>query len=129
MPVELYHRVFRTFLDRVEKFDELPSSSDYGAVTSILLGAQDMYDDEKARVARLSKDLPLILGRELVVEKVQKCEADGLIKAQACGNGISPIAAILEAKNEIGTGGCDPSVQGAVSYLYIWNQDKVCDGA
>ena len=51
-------------------------------------------------------------------------EADGIITT-AISDGHLALRGIFENKNEIGATGCDPNLQGCLSYIKYWSMAEV----
>ncbi|KAG9081028.1 hypothetical protein FRC06_005896 [Ceratobasidium sp. 370] len=126
LPVELYHPVFSDFI-RNTRHPKRPEPSDLRAVEDLLLSAQALYDVEDNRKLEMYKYLGAILDVQITQQAIKKCNAGGLILSRRSKSmGLtSGYCAIVEATNEIGTGDCDPSVQGAESYGHYWSQDSM----
>ncbi|KAG9094098.1 hypothetical protein FS749_013117 [Ceratobasidium sp. UAMH 11750] len=77
----------------------------------------------------MHKHLETILDVQITQPPIKKCSTSGLIlsrysESMNLNNGC---CAVVEVKNEIGTGDCDPSIQGAESYGHYWSQDSMDD--
>lgn len=119
LPVWLYSEAFAFFLKEINAADVLPTAR-YLEVEGLLFSAQEIYSNEAKRVTAIKPVLATILNNQILSETIPKCLAGGLISIT--DGPLHAYSAILEVKNEIGTGGCDPSVQGAHSYAQCWSQ-------
>lgn len=94
-------------------------------VVEVISIATDIYRTESDRIIEMREILSKKFGTILVVEYGRngyKC--DGVLTAKV-NNILTAYIGILEAKNELGLGGCDPSYQGALYYQGYWSQSSV----
>lgn len=68
------------------------------------------------------KDLEELIGKQFSTTGAQEGGPDGLIVASggAC-------CIIVETQEEMGEGGCDPSIQAALVYAKYWTSDQVSE--
>ncbi|CAE6492633.1 unnamed protein product [Rhizoctonia solani] len=121
-PIEIFHPVFRIFLRDLHQVGTV-SARDYRLTEELLRASQDTYSDEGARRNTMVNCLIKLLICNIDVETIKGCTADGVIKIRDLDNALQAYCSILEFKNEIGSGHCDPSIQGAESYAKYWFQD------
>ncbi|KAH7334532.1 hypothetical protein B0J17DRAFT_111141 [Rhizoctonia solani] len=84
---------------------------------------QDTYNKEPAcggRTAAILSILDSLLKPYLISSEASEIKADGSIQTE---NGDCYI--IMQVKDGIGTGGSDPTIQGAVIYAKHWAQDHL----
>ncbi|KAG8743497.1 hypothetical protein FRC10_011970 [Ceratobasidium sp. 414] len=65
------------------------------------------------------------LASDIVKDTVPKCTADGVVAFVDMDTALKGYCAIIEVKNEVGTGNCDPTIQGAESFAIYWSQEKM----
>ncbi len=125
VPIQLYHPSFAKFLratreDTVE-IDLKPG--DYSATHSFIHSSAALYTDESRRVEATRVFLDMFLGRPIPGLDICGMRADGACRV-FCGS-LYALAALKEDKNEIGTGGCDPSHQCALDFRYYYAREEV----
>jgi hypothetical protein len=128
LPVGLYSPVFDNFSAALktepDEFDL--RNTIHRTISTLCTHAVDIYGTEEGRWNVIKPLLQVILGAPIEHKKTATGAAsDGVICSQVAGRQV--FRAIFEIKNEIGTGGCDPSVQGAFSYRNYYSQRPVCD--
>lgn len=101
----------------------------YRTVGSFLVASCNLY---KSKLERRSALLPILM--ELLDEPIISGElledgssSDGICttKMEVGGEGMFALLMLLELKNEIGTGGCDPSVQTSFPFTRWWSENRV----
>lgn len=121
-PVALYHPVFDAFTNELDSTAELPTQT-YALVNDLLEASQAMYPTElgpNSRTQSLRPILEKLLPPYLGIREAPGTKSDGLITAR---NGAPCM--VMEINNEIGTGGSDPTVQGAISYAKYWGENQL----
>ncbi|CUA67434.1 hypothetical protein RSOLAG22IIIB_03080 [Rhizoctonia solani] len=121
-PIGLFNPVFDSFQGRIASDTFAPTALQLSNILPLLTASQKIYDSEPGpdgRTAALTHLLEQILTFDILEVSMPKTKSDGLI-TEADG----PHLMFMEVKNEIGTGGCDPSVQGAIAYVSYWGQAK-----
>ncbi|KAJ1302980.1 hypothetical protein OPQ81_003272 [Rhizoctonia solani] len=124
LPIQLYHPIFDIFTKALDTTEELGNSM-YAQVETLLHACQEVYADEQIRWASIEPYFWQILHSRIDEHRVQKCQADGAITFTEQYGLLKAYCAILEVKNEIGTGKSDPSIQGGESYGIYWSQDEM----
>ncbi|QRW11351.1 kinase domain protein [Ceratobasidium sp. AG-Ba] len=121
-PLEIYHPVFHDFKTHVQSTSDL-NPNDLQTMEFLLSESQDMYPNEDERVSAIGDWLDALLGREISVHKISGCVSNGVIRAPPRMGTKTRRAylLIMEARNEIGTGDSDPSIQCAESYARYWS--------
>ncbi|PVF94281.1 hypothetical protein CPB86DRAFT_818107 [Serendipita vermifera] len=121
--IYLYHSIFWEFHSkRLERGEELPS--DFRVeVYRLLVAAAETYRSERDRRRAVEKNLTALFG-----EPIGQIMLDDKSSSNGCIISFSgtywTLRLLIELKNEIGTGGCDPSVQGSYSTRKYWVDDK-----
>ena len=106
-------------LEHLEAF--APNSADVDHAFDLIENAASSFDEEGEREAGLRS----ILGGLLVGKRQWQVPiADGMTKSYGVRLGKSLAYLIVEAKNELGSGG-DPFLQGLLTYSKILAQDQV----
>ncbi|QRV79847.1 adaptin amino-terminal region protein [Ceratobasidium sp. AG-Ba] len=125
LPVQLFHPVFDHFLRALEASDE-PSASDYKNVQMLAFTGQDVYRNEGDRWKLLLSRFLVALDSKIARDHpVQNCKPDGLIQFFSTELATDLYCSIIEIKNEVGTGACDPGIQAAEDYGICWSQGDV----
>ncbi|EUC53734.1 adaptin amino-terminal region protein, partial [Rhizoctonia solani AG-3 Rhs1AP] len=126
VPIQLFHPAFDYFAAQIKEPVSL-ISEEYILVEDLLLSAQDFYDGENTRWNAMKDLLSAVIGHLIQVEPITKCESGGAVIFSAKYRSRKAYGAIVTIENEIGTGGCDPYIQGAQVYSRRWSQTKVDD--
>jgi hypothetical protein len=125
LPIQLYHPVFSAFDEFMQSSDVLPDAADYATAHTLLVQSAALYPKEEMREEVL---LPLL--RQALHKPLQRIVNANGTKSDFsytvnCEKHLDALAFLGEQKNEIGTGGCDPSVQAGFSYRQFWTEDRV----
>lgn len=126
-PVTLFEEVFSTFQRAMSgERQELEISSEYHQhVITFLLNSSKMYPTELGREQALKLTLRELLGLDIYQEALpDRTQSDGVCTIDA-KPGCRALLLLLELKNEIGKGDCDPSVQASFSFSRWWSRDMV----
>ncbi|KAF8592728.1 hypothetical protein K439DRAFT_1379042 [Ramaria rubella] len=116
-PIGLFHPVFDLFQANMTKEDPVALET-YTSVKSLFQASAEMYSEEKYRTAEISKHLKNLVYGTIAPVIADKVVSDGVITAVY---GVThAYLGILEVKNEIGTAGSDPSIQGCLAYRKYW---------
>lgn len=121
--ISIYHPVFSEFQTHLGNEELKPTADQVRNALKLLEIGQKVFRTENHRVAELYPILSSLL--LLPVEgspSYFRYQPDGLIFTRRDNNDAVPIL-VLETKNEVGTGGCDPEVQCAFSYRKLWCED------
>jgi hypothetical protein len=129
-PVHLYHNVFTTFTSVYnDKTRKIPPDIQK-RIFELCHASCELYKTTSGmngETKRLNAVLPmysLILGEPMQTLRVVGGEADVAIMTTMSDGQMAP-RGIIEGKNEIGAGGCDPNLQGSLSYIKYWSVDEV----
>ncbi|RXW24486.1 hypothetical protein EST38_g1381 [Candolleomyces aberdarensis] len=120
-PLEIFHPIFRLFLGLVRDPSHQPLPSD-------ILGIQELFHYNSTIIAestRNSELLPLF-AKLLGCTIAQYVNPDGTIPDAMyviSVDGMTLAALVLELRNELGDGGCDPSTQAGHSMRCTWIQN------
>jgi hypothetical protein len=113
----------RVFQDR----DTRPSAEELAATHQLVAAAAAIYQTEKERTTAIMPLLSKLIGYDLInVRNEDQSISDGVAISNCSGK--SATVALAEKKNELGTGGSDPTIQGALSYRKTWIQKSVRHG-
>jgi hypothetical protein len=132
-PVHLYHNVFNTFTNIYHKTEKIPADVqkdifELCETSSRLyqtIGRTRQGRGETKRVTAIRPIYQKILNESIHVMPADDSEADGVITTRM-GDGQLALRGILEDKNEVGAGGCDPNLQGCLSYIKYWSMNGAC---
>jgi hypothetical protein len=129
--VHLYHDVFTAFTSVYQdKTREIPLDIQKH-IFNLCSESSGLYKTDKkerGESKRLNAILPIytsILGEKMQSHRVARGEADVAITT-VMNDGQMALRGLVEFKNEIGAGGCDPNLQGHLSYMKYWATDAVC---
>jgi hypothetical protein len=96
------------------------SSEQYKHVIELVQASQALYDRGLYAGSRNETIGPIL--NHLLGSYVATCEEPGTKTDGHVGMENSPHLMIIEIKNEVGTGGSDPSVQGTIAYAKYWGE-------
>jgi hypothetical protein len=125
IPIQLYHPTFSKFLRAIsdDTVDINLKPEDYSAAHSLLHKSAEIYVDEASRSNAIRVFLNKAIHHRITTLDVQGMKADGACQV-LCGN-LYALAAIEEEKNEVGTGGCDPTHQCSLDFRLYYAQEIV----
>lgn len=89
----------------------------------IISASADKYFNEDGRMKKMREILSKIFGTIALTSYGKGCSCDGLLTAKV--GLLDAYIGIIEGKNEVGSDGTDPSLQGAVYYRDYWSQTVV----
>ncbi|QRV74611.1 WaaY domain-containing protein [Ceratobasidium sp. AG-Ba] len=126
LPIGLYHPVFDKFLSRLETtdFSSIPSGTRtefFGNLKKLLNASPALYGKEPGANGRdisIRGYLSALLGFAMPSVDLNGAKPDGVVSGSN-----EAIYMVIEVKNEVGTGGSDPTIQGAVSYVKQWGSE------
>ncbi|KAG8920637.1 hypothetical protein FRC02_000790 [Tulasnella sp. 418] len=120
LPVILFNEVFTDFKAALKKKDFEPTDEESRLVDRLSCAASILYPIEEERSLAIKPILSELIDAPLItMTSIGKAQSDGVVITNR-GHHVA-IRAVLEMRNEIGTGGCDPSIQGACSYRHYWS--------
>jgi len=132
VPVHLYHDVFTTFTNIYnDKTREIPPYIQH-EIYDLCQTSSQLYETSgrtkrvKGKTKRVTAVRPIyrrILDELIHTLPADDSEADGLITTKM-SHGQLALRGVFEEKNEIGAGGCDPNLQGCLSYMKYWSMDE-----
>ncbi|CAI2183281.1 9445_t:CDS:1, partial [Funneliformis geosporum] len=126
-PVFFYNKVFNKFVTDFRN-EDLPISKVVLEMVDPLI--QDMskgYDSEDDRLDCFEKYLRKIIWPIEKISNKDKTSSDGVVTEPVESFHESALLFLLEIKNEIGTGFSDPTIQGSLSYVRRWAQERFRD--
>ncbi|CAG8796520.1 27507_t:CDS:2, partial [Dentiscutata erythropus] len=89
----------------------------------IISASADKYFDEDGRMKIMREILSKKFGTIALTSYGKGCHCDGLLTAKV--SLLDAYIGIIEGKNEVGSGGTDPSLQGSIYYRDYWSQTVV----
>jgi hypothetical protein len=123
-PVALFHTVFGEF-SRDMNDANLPLTDEIIRITEdFLWESADIYKNEETRLTKIKATLGKVFGDIVDAICGNEARSDGVLLTSIGGERAYRM--ILEEKNEIGIGGCDPTIQFAQYYRTYWSQNNVC---
>jgi len=124
-PVAIFHPVLGSFIDHFGNESLTISSSVADNALKVITAAQDIYQSEADRVKAMNEPFRDIFGPLDAIQNSGKSGVDTILTSEAIKLNEKAALAILEYKNEIGTGSADPTVQGSFVYAQYWSQNEV----
>ncbi|KAI9069720.1 hypothetical protein FKP32DRAFT_1616800 [Trametes sanguinea] len=132
VPVTIYSSAFTHFL-RVMEDDNLEFSPEQlKAIRELIRVSVDFHTDEATRVDRMAGLTQLILGHSMLDVSWSELspgliKLDGVVEARV--EGFTEMASIwrciVEVKNEVGEGWCDPIAQAEQCYKAFYSSEQV----
>ncbi|XP_006457422.1 hypothetical protein AGABI2DRAFT_79655 [Agaricus bisporus var. bisporus H97] len=121
VPVGLYHDAFNTFHTHLNRRDppHPHASVTYENVAKLLTSFANIYGDEPSRSDTIMPLMESILGYPIDVAMWQSDDSSEGTITTSCGK-FEAFLAIVEMKNEIGTGNADPYNQAGLAYRKYW---------
>lgn len=129
-PLQIYHPVFSKFLSNAF----LPFSGDLETLrkTSQLMGASRQYYEHEWERADLLRSLLSTLvhpgfrdATSVPIDDDDEFWPDGKVNSTRLWGSALPVCALLEVKNEVGTGGCDPALQCQSDFVKLCSAEIV----
>ncbi|KAF9433529.1 hypothetical protein BGZ76_009319 [Entomortierella beljakovae] len=120
-PIALFHTVFGEFLRDINDVNLPLTDYRIKLAEDFLWASADLYKDENARMTTIREILGKIVGD--IVDAVcggSDSRSNGVLLTSVGDQRAYRM--ILEGKNEVGAGGCDPTVQLAQYYRTYWSQ-------
>lgn len=106
--------------------DNRPSADDLRECDELFKLAADVYASEEDRASAMRPQIVKLLDQSINrIEHSDRSKGDGSAIASVGGLNIDMEIALLEFKNEIGSGGKDPTVQGAFTMRKAYVQPEV----
>ncbi|CAG8594656.1 7886_t:CDS:2 [Funneliformis mosseae] len=122
-PISIYNRNFTQFLEDFNNMElEVPHEI-LEWVMDIISASADRYLNEDGRMKKMREILSKKFGTIALTSYGKGCQCDGLLMAKV--GLLDACIGIIEGKNEIGSGGTDPSLQGSIYYRDYWSQTVV----
>jgi hypothetical protein len=124
-PIEIYHPIFAKFLYLVEN-PEL-TNRDIKLVGQLLESLSVVSSANETQLnSKIHQLLRQILELEIVDEpNTDEPSADGVYMITVGNQWIRVPSLIMECKNELGSGGCHPSIQAGLTMRRSWIQPDV----
>ena len=126
LPIELYHPIFDKFRTDANEMTLEISPEDYKDVARLCVKAAEIYEDKDTRSDEMHPELEKLLAAKLTKRKAngsRGAHADRVITFDL--QETQAFLAVMNVKNEIGTGHCDPAVQAASTYASYMAQPDV----
>ncbi|OBZ65574.1 hypothetical protein A0H81_14458 [Grifola frondosa] len=125
LPLAIYHPVFAKFKDLCADQNIRPSASENALAHQLFAVAASIYDDEDARFKGMQPTLEGLLNDAFDPEtRVCNTRNTRCLLTETRSSGFA-LRAVVEVKNEIGTGLCDPSIEGGMYYRKYWVQPSM----
>ncbi|KAG8946281.1 hypothetical protein FRC04_011911 [Tulasnella sp. 424] len=124
-PVSIYHSVFSAFQANIQNPQFKPKPNDVVAAFDLIQAASRVYPSEDDRLKQmkplLSDLLSHLIGGLAAGDKIRP---DGVVMLHIDQVGDIPLL-VMEAKNEIGTVGSDPDIQGSFAFRKLWAENAL----
>jgi hypothetical protein len=118
-PIGLFHPVFNSFRAAMKSPDPVYEDAiTYSAAMALFRAFVRTYPNERDRIPVISERLADFLGRSFQVVEASGVKSDGVLYYH-WGPSVAYLA-ILEIKNEMGTGSADPYNQASLAYGKYW---------
>ena len=126
-PIQLFHPVFAHFLDEVMNQDSPIPTHILKVTVEYMWKLSAIYECEDQWTATLRSLLEDALGIKISKQvNMNGSNPDGVYDAELGGSKIKVFLVLLEHKNELGDGRCDPSRQAGLSFTRFAAQANVC---
>ncbi|KAI9456037.1 hypothetical protein BJY52DRAFT_1384109 [Lactarius psammicola] len=122
IPIQLYHPSFAKFLRNIRE-DTIEVDLKYSATHSLFYSSAMVYSNKAERVDSVKLFLEEAIGHEIFAQCVFDLRSNGACTVY-CG-GLRALAAETEFKNEIGTGGRDPSHHCATFFHSYYSREEM----
>ena len=126
-PIQIFHPIFDDFTHIVNDLDTDLTTQDLTNIQKFMYEAGKICQSEPLHSENLCQLLGCILGITISVEPIidwgKACQLDGIVTTEVCKT-LTPYM-ILEVKQEIGDGGCDPTTQAGLYMSRSWIQEVV----
>jgi hypothetical protein len=127
LPVYIFHPAFAEFLLELTNPSLILTADDYRKTQEYITLSSSFYPTELVRQDAIITSLKAAMSFDLFsVKNRDGTWPDGTIMMPTTVREVHAPVGIWELKNEIGSGGSDPSIQGALSYRKIWAVEDVC---
>jgi hypothetical protein len=125
IPIQLYHPSFAKFLRAVrdENIGVNLEAEDYSAVHSLFHASAILHKNEGVRTQAVRVFLDKAIRHQASKIEVEGMKADGGCEV-LCGDQYV-LGELEEHKNDMGTGGCDPSHQGGLDMRVYYARPEV----
>ncbi|KAG8932642.1 hypothetical protein FRC02_000818 [Tulasnella sp. 418] len=124
LPVCLYSEAFADFEAAIINQEFEPTAEQYSLTERLFGVASKLYPLKKDREEAVKPLLEQLIGSVFYeVPSMRDAQSDTALRTQ-CQGDLMAARVLMEMKNEIGTGGSDPSIQGACSYKFYWSDDR-----
>ncbi|GJJ06912.1 hypothetical protein Clacol_001108 [Clathrus columnatus] len=120
-PIEIYHRIFNTFLRLVEDPPQ-PTADDLNNTRELMQYLCELSDGDAAK----SDEDVLSMLYNILKQNLRRMDKV-FLNNKVCiwaGDEYVPIL-IVELEEELGEGNCDPSTQADLSMKHFWSMDRV----
>jgi hypothetical protein len=118
LPVHLFHPAFTRFQETFSDRNVVLNADDCAKAHTYLDVSAELYDWEPLRRKAILSSLGEAIGFDFFND------SDGCIVTPTADN-HNAVAAFYELNNEVGTGGSDPAIRGALSFRKKWVTDEV----
>lgn len=112
-PIAIYHSMLAKFKDDLKNPDIMPSSDKLSFTHQLLVIASESYPNEAERVKSMTPILASLLGSAISPFRNEDgISANGSVVVENKRFLLNVQILLWELRNEVGVGGCDPSIQG-----------------
>jgi hypothetical protein len=125
LPVHLFHPAFSHFQHTLTDPNINLTADDYIRTHKYMSVSAALYGTKPLRREAILTCLNEVIHFNLIfVANADRTNADGSVVAPTADNYIAR-SGFHELKNEVGSGGSDPTIQGSLSYRKAWISDDV----
>jgi len=122
-PVRIYHNVFNQFLRDYHNEELEMGKEHYQWTLEFIHDMAKIYRSKPDRQQVFNEKIRQLFGEELrLIHLDDNSSNDGVLECNVHSKSV--LRLLVEIKNEIGTGGCDPTVQAEASYAKYYTQKK-----
>ncbi|CAG8827639.1 23194_t:CDS:2 [Gigaspora margarita] len=122
-PVQAYHDVFNQFLRDYHNEDLEMGKEHYQWTLGFIHEMANIYSSKHERSKIFRERFQQLFGEELKIIRLDdESSNDGVLECNF--HSFSVLRLLVEIKNEIGTGKCDPTTQAGTSYAKYYTQEK-----
>ncbi|CAG8635563.1 2075_t:CDS:2, partial [Ambispora gerdemannii] len=121
-PVQIYHNVFSQFLRDYRNEDLEMGREHYEWTLEFIHEMGEIYRSERERSIVFKETIRKLFGEELrVISLEDDSSNDDVLESNVFSKNV--LRFLVEMKNEIGTGSCDPTVQAGASFAKYYTQE------
>ncbi|RIB23830.1 hypothetical protein C2G38_1958848, partial [Gigaspora rosea] len=122
IPLMLYNSAFLHFKMNFNDKGLFMDKNHYRWTMNCIKAMSNFYSDKKSRQQEFNKRLQDLFDENVIVQSDDNTSNDGYITLQV--HSYTVLCLLIEIKNEIGTGRCDPTTQAAAFYAKFYAHEE-----